>query len=275
MYSALETSGMLSFIGLGLYDEHSITKRGEQRLADADVAFLEGYTSVLTGTSVARLEAVHDRSIEVVGRKIVEQAPDRILDQAATSHVAFLTGGDPMIATTHIDLRLRANARDISTSIVHGTTAASAAAGLSGLQQYRFGRAATVPFPQSSGVDGVPPSVFDAIAENTSRGLHTLLFLDLHLEDIDYQSVELAEHCLTASQGAALLADELPDRLAVAIARAGSDQPQVVAKRMTALADTNLGPPLHLLVLPGDLHDMEREALEQFAGADPSLFDRQ
>ena len=43
---------MLTFIGLGLYDEESITVEGRGALADADRAFAEFYTSHLVGATV-------------------------------------------------------------------------------------------------------------------------------------------------------------------------------------------------------------------------------
>ena len=264
---------MLTFIGLGLYDERSITRQGAATLASADYAYLEGYTSVLPGVSVERLETVHDTEIELIGRATVERHPGEILDRARDAHVAFLTGGDPMIATTHIDLRLRAADRGIETRLVHGTSAATAAAGLTGLQQYRFGRSVTVPAPQHTADGGVPPSVLDAIDRNRNLGLHTLLYLDLHLDDVDRTVLEeeLTERCLDAATAARLLSQTHPAMLAVVVARAGSDDPLVRADRLDVLADGSFGDPLHLLVVPGQLHEMEARALETFADAPASL----
>ncbi len=264
---------MLEFIGLGLYDEHSITRRGANALTNADRAYLEGYTSVLTGTDVATLEATHGTEITVLDRAAVEQAPEPILDAAQQDRVAFLTAGDPMIATTHVDLRLRAHERDIDTRIHHGTSAATAAAGLTGLQQYRFGQSTTIPFPDQHGHDGIPPSVIRVIQENLDRDLHTLVFLDLNLDDANRTilSSDLDERCLSADRAAAVLKKPLEDRLAIAIARAGSDDPLVHADTLSALAERSFGPPLHLLVIPGALHDMEAAALEAFADASSEL----
>jgi len=61
--------------------------------------------------------------------------------------------------------------------------------------------------------------------------------------------------------------------LAVAVCQAGSDDPTVVADRLSALADETFGPPLHLLVIPGDLHLLERDALAELAGAPTTLLE--
>jgi diphthine synthase len=255
---------MLSFVGLGLYDERSITVEGRQALRAADRAFAEFYTSRLVGTSVDALEAHHGVDIEVRDRAGVEQRPDPILDAAEDESVVFLTAGDTMISTTHVDLRLRAIDRGIDTRVIHGVSAAQAASGLTGLQNYRFGKAVTLPFPRAHGGDGVPTSVVDSVAANRERGLHTLVYLDIKVDD--GRGSEADETYMTADVAAGLLSEAWPDRLGVAVARAGSPAPVVAADRLSALADREFGDPLHLLVLPGDLHHVEADALRTLGG---------
>ncbi|AXG07496.1 diphthine synthase [Haloplanus rubicundus] len=260
---------MLTFVGLGLYDERSITVEGRDALRAADRVFAEFYTSRLVGTSVDALEAHHDVDIEVRDRAGVEQRPEPILDAAEDESVVFLTAGDTMISTTHVDLRLRAMERGIDTRVIHGVSAAQAASGLTGLQNYRFGKAVTLPFPRAHGGDGVPASVVESVAANRERGLHTLVYLDIKIDD--GRGTEAGETYMTADVAAGLLAEEWPDRLGVAVARAGSPDPVVVADRLSALADREFGDPLHLLVLPGDLHHVEADALRTLGGAPADL----
>jgi diphthine synthase len=252
---------MLTFVGLGLYDERSITLEGRVAVREADRVFAEQYTSRLAGATIADLESFHGVDIELRDRAGVERDPERVLSAAEDGDAAFLVGGDPLVATTHVDLRLRAFDRGIDTRIVHGTSAQTAAAGLTGLQNYRFGKATTLPFPGSRGPE-VPQSVLDTLAENRARELHTLVFLDSEAED---------DRLLTADAAAAALAEEYRDVLAVAVARAGSPEPVVAADRLSALADRAFGDPLHLLVVPGALHELEAEALRAFADAPAEL----
>ena len=272
---------MLKFVGLGLWDERSVTVEGSEALRGADRAFAEFYTSRLVGTSLADLEAYHDATVEVRDRAGVEQHPEPILDAAAASDVVFLTAGDTMISTTHVDLRMRAHERGIETRVIHGTTAEAAASSLTGLQNYRFGKATTLPFPYVHGGDDVPGSVLDTIAENRERGLHTLVFLDIKVEgsSTDRRNAERAtderelEEFMSADYAAELLSEDLPETLAVAVCRAGSPDPLVAADGLGALAERSFGDPLHLLVVPGDLHLLEADALRELAGAPPSLVD--
>jgi len=251
---------MLTFVGLGLHDERSVTVEGREAIRTADRVFAEFYTSRLVGATREDLETFHDTAVEVRDRAGVEEDPEPILRAAENGDAVFCTAGDTMVSTTHVDLRLRAHERGIETRVVHGTTAAAAAASLTGLQNYRFGKATTLPFPYGS--VGVPGSVTDTIDANLERGLHTLVFLDIKAE---------TDRFMTADVAAGLLADAFEDRLGVAVCRAGSPDPTVAADRLSALADREFGDPLHLLVIPGGLHHVEREALAELAGAPAGL----
>ena len=262
---------MLTFIGLGLYDERSVTVEGREALREADRVFAEFYTSRLVGADVADLEAYHDVDVEVRDRDGVERDPEPILEAAASGDAAFLTAGDTMISTTHTDLRLRAEERGIDTRVVHGVTAQSAASSLTGLQNYRFGKATTLPFPYAHGGDDVPASVIETIEANRERGLHTVVYLDIKVGTGPTGPDPDHEEYMTADVAAGLLADNWGDELAVVVARAGSPDAVVAADRLRTLADREFGDPLHLLVIPGDLHHVEADALVGLAGAPESL----
>lgn len=260
---------MLTFVGLGLYDERSITVEGRAAVRNADRAYAEFYTSRLVGTTVETLESHHGIDIEVRDRAGVEQHPEDILAAAEEEDVVFLTAGDTMISTTHVDLRMRAHDRGIDTRVVHGVTAQSAASGLTGLQNYRFGKAVTLPFPYAHGADGVPPSVVESIEANRDRGLHTLVYLDIKVGDVPGKTTADDEF-MTGDVAASLLC-EWDDVLGVVVARAGSPDPVVAADRLSALSTREFGGPLHMLVVPGTLHHLEADALRDLCGAPADL----
>jgi diphthine synthase len=248
---------MLSFIGLGLYDKTDVSEKGLNRIRSADHIFLEKYTSRLMGTSFDELERYYGKPLHICNREDVEQHPDEILGKAEQEHVVFLCAGDPMVSTTHADLRMRAASRGIKTEIIHGASISSAICGLSGLQNYRFGKSCSVPFPQKN---WFPTSSIDVIIQNLSLRLHTLVYLDI--QDDRYMSIPEAISLLEKmAEGIKM---HIP--LYVAIARAGSDNPVVRAGTAAALQPVDFGPPLHILIVPAGLHDMERSYLEMFAG---------
>lgn len=249
---------MLTFVGLGLYDLGDISLKGLECVRNADAVYLEGYTSRLMGTDVAEMEAFFSKEIRVLAREDVEQDPREIIERAAAGRVAFLTGGDPMVSTTHADLRMRAAAAGIATSIIHASSISSAVCGLSGLQNYRFGKSCSVPFPAKG---WFPTTPVETIATNLDLNLHTLVFLDIQ-ED---RYMRIPEAIAIIEEMARICGIE-PPALYVGIARAGSESPVVAAGTGARLKEIDFGPPLHILIVPADLHPMEQEYLEVFAG---------
>jgi len=258
---------MLTFIGLGLYDEKDISVKGREAVAAADRVYAEFYTSRLMGTTLSRLEEFHGKKIHLLNRSQVEVDPTW-LEQAKDEDVAFLVGGDAMVSTTHLDLRLRAMRLGIRTRLIHSASIVTAVSGLSGLQNYRFGRSTTIPFPYlARGKRIVPETPYRVLQENLARNLHTMLFLDIQMEP--------EEKYMTAGQGAALLLEieaeaegKLPPgTLGIGVARAGSDDAVIKADLLSRLRDIDLGGPLHILIVPARLHFMEAEALRFLAGA--------
>ncbi len=252
---------MLVFIGLGLQGE-GISLRGLHEVQEADAVYAELYTSLVPGLDVKKIERQIGRPVKVVGREVIEQRPDEILDAAKSGKVAFLVPGDPMVATTHVDLRLRAAKAGIETKLVHAASIASAAAGLAGLQSYKFGRSATVPFP-----DNPSQTPYQVLAENRERGLHTLLLLDLRAEKNRAMTANEAIEIMLGLESKLQKKVFTPDTLAVVVARAGSADAIVRANKASNLRGFNFGPPPHVLIVPGKLHFMEAEALKVFAGA--------
>ncbi len=256
---------MLHFIGLGLYDERDISLKGLEAVRSADAVYAEFYTSRLMGSSRERMEALYGKKIQILSREEVEVDP-AWLEEARELEVAFLCGGDAMVSTTHLDLRLRAIKMGIGTDMIHASSIVTAVSGLCGLQNYRFGRSTTIPFPYiARGHRIVPQTPYQVLRENRERNLHTMLFLDIHTDP--------AERYMTINEGAGLLLEMeagskgsgLEEAVGVGIARAGSTDPTVKADLLPRLLDHDFGGPLHILVIPAELHFMEKEALKILA----------
>lgn len=256
---------MLVFIGLGLGGE-CMSLRGLREAREADAVYVELYTSIVPGLDIRELGGAIGKSIKVLDRVAVEQHPDEILNVAKAGKVAFLVPGDPMVATTHVDLRLRAARAGIQTKIVHAASIASAAAGLAGLQSYKFGRSATVPFP-----DNPSQTPYEVLAENLGRGLHTLLLLDIRAEQNRAMTANEAVDIMLGLEAKLCRKAFTSRTLVVVVARAGSDDAVVRADRVERLREIDFGSPPHVLIVPGKLHFVEAEALEVFAGASKEM----
>ena len=254
------------FIGLGLHDEKGLTLRGLEEARSADVVYAELYTSALSGASLVAVEKLLGKEVRTLTRKDVEDGQE-ILKAAAIRKVAFLVPGDPMAATTHVDLRLRAAATKIPTRIVHGVSILTAAAGALGLQAYKFGRTTTVPFP-APGFS--PTSPLEAVLENRRAGVHSLVLLDLR-EDGTFLEPRDAIASLLRMASDLQTPEFGPKTLACVLSQVGAPDVRAVAGPIAELTQRDLGPPPHCLVIPGTLHFLEKEALVAFAGAPQGL----
>ncbi len=256
---------MLTFIGLGLFDENDISLKGLEAVKEADIVYAEFYTSCLMGTNLEKMEKLYGKRVCLLSREDVEQKPEWLIE-AKDSNICFLTGGDTMVSTTHVDLRLRAEKLGIKTRLIHGASIASAVSGLTGLQNYRFGKSASIPHPYESrrGTRVISETPYDIIKQNIELGLHTLVFLDIDNEK-GYMTVNTALELLleVEEKREGKLMDSA---IAVGIARAGSEKPVVKADYAEKLKDFDFGKPLHILVIPGKLHFLEAEALVKLAG---------
>ncbi|HIJ98127.1 TPA: diphthine synthase [archaeon] len=248
---------MIKIIGLGLWNEKSMSIEAMEEANDCDVLYAEFYTSRLIGLrSKEELVKVLGKDIKFLKREEVEVSQKFILDRAKKEKVGFLVAGDALTATTHIDLVIEAKKRGIEVKIIHGSSIYTAAAGLAGLQIYKFGRSCSIPYPQPGFKVESP---FEVIAGNLKQGLHTLVFLDIQPDKL-----------MTANEAMQILLEIgkkkksriLDNKEIVVVARAGSDEAVVKYGKIKDLIEMNFGEPMHIIIVPGKLHFKEKEYLE-------------
>jgi diphthine synthase len=252
------SKGRLVFVGLGLYDEKDVSLKGLQELKQCDEVYAEFYTAKLGHFDIKAFEDLIGKKIEVLSREETEKG-DKIIDAATQKNVVFLTGGDPMIATTHIDLRLRAIKHGTSTKIIHSGSIATAVPGILGLQNYKFGRTTTLAFTEK---EYFPTSPYSVINRNKKMGLHTLVLLDIQAEKNQFMTANDGFELLLKMEEKLRKHIITDDTIACVVARAGAPDAMVVANTIHVLKKKDFGPPLHTIVIPGNLHFMEIEALE-------------
>jgi diphthine synthase len=248
---------MLYLVGLGLYDEKDISLNGLEAIKSADVVYAEFYTARLFGGDLNSLESLAGVTINILRREEVEE--DNLpIKQAENKNVAFLTAGDPLMATTHSDILMEARKNGIKTRVIHASSILSAAPGIAGLQAYKFGKVTTIPRPEEN---YFPHSPYQVIGENKKMGLHTLVLLDIQAHRDYYMTANEGLEYLLRVEGERKEGLITEDTLAVVIARAGSPEPLVRADRVDTLIREDFGGPLHCIMIPGDLHFLEAEGL--------------
>ncbi len=216
----------------------------------------------------------------IADRELVEQGADDILSGAENGNVAFLVVGDPFGATTHTDLILRAKEKNIKVQIIHNASIMNAV-GCCGLQLYHFGETVSIPYWDGN---WKPDSFYDKIKANIDHGLHTLCLLDIKVKEPTLESLmkkkreyqpprfmsvsEAADQLLQIVEEKSKSKDELAydkKSLVVGLARVGHDTQQILACSLEDMKDSDLGPPLHSLIIPAkSLHPVELEYLQQF-----------
>ena len=171
--SPLPTTGLL-LIGMGPGRLEGMSVEAIEAAARADVRRYEAYTALWPQ---AELDALEEKigPIEKVMRPEVEQ-PEVLFDMANASLVALLVVGDPLQATTHVDLQLQAAEAGIECHVIHGVSITTLVTGAVGLSNYKFGRQTTLTYPYGGWVATSP---LEVIAVNRYQNLHTLALLDL------------------------------------------------------------------------------------------------
>jgi diphthine synthase len=250
--------GELVFVGLGLHDHLGISLRALEEIKIADHVFIELYTSLLPGFSPEDFaELTGKKPLNVLRKDLEERSGTVILNAAQTGKTVFLVPGDPLIATTHVELRIAAERRGIRTRVIHGASILSAAIGLTGLHNYKFGKSVTIPFP-----DETPSTTpYQVIGQNKKLGLHTLCFLDIKAEEKRCLSINDAIKELLRIEDQKKRDIVNDDAIAVGVARAGSTHPEVKAGFVKELLKYDFGEPPQTLIFPGKLHFSEVEAL--------------
>lgn len=242
--------GTLYLIGVGMTAE-DITVKGLEAAKKCDKLFLESYTSIMEDSR--ELEEMIGKEIIEVGRRVVEQEPERILKKDCTT--GLLVCGDPMTATTHSDLVLRAEKEGLMVEVIHAPSIFTSVCE-SGLHIYSFGPPVSVPKPSKN---YSPTSYYEKIKKNKELGLHTLLLLDVGMTA--EQGLELLRKA-EASKGK-IFGD---DSRILILARMGFKDQRMVYSKIKKVKEKGLPKPPHALVVPGNLHFKEEEALERFSG---------
>lgn len=150
--------------------------------------------------------------------------------------------------------------------------------GCTGLQLYNFGQTVSMVFFTEN---WKPASYYDRVKENVQLGLHTLVLVDIKVKEPSMESLargrivyEPPRYMTVAQCASQMLETEEerkegvcgPDALAVGAARVGALDQKLVAGTLKELAEVDMGPPLHSLVLLGrKTHDLEKDYIREYA----------
>ncbi len=260
----------LWLIGIGPGDLEHMTEKARRVARGCNKRYLEGYTALLPPGQEDLLEGVVGPWNRIM-RPEVEEPKDLLLE-AKNSAVALLVVGDPMQATTHIDLEAHCIEQDVSFEVVPGMSATTLAVSLSGLQSYRFGRQVTLPYPYGEYLATSPLEMIDA---NYVRGLHTLVLLDLDPTGMGFDPPKpmqtgeavsvlraMVEKFIEESGEKESLEVPVDEWDGILLSDIGTEAQRIVSGELGEIANVHDGL-IHTLILPSDMGPNEKEAFER------------
>lgn len=233
-------------IGTGM-NKNSIGADALKILKSCDKIYLENYT-VNFPYPLKELEEQYGVKITELARGTVED--ESILEEAKNEKVALLVYGDSLSATTHMQLILEAKKQDIKYRVFHNASIMTTIAE-TGLSLYKFGKTASMPNWEEH--TNKPTSFMNYIKDNTSIKAHTLILTDIGLE-IKNAITQLLESSNQTSIG-------LPEKI-IAISNAGTSNQKIFYDTPETIKEKNIPMPF-CLIIPNELHFLEKEALEK------------
>jgi diphthine synthase len=258
---------MLVFVGLGL--EQSPTLYAIGALKKCDRIFYESYTSPTVDPDLVSIlsESLGGKKIETVARDFVEDGR-KILDLAKSENVTLVCSGDPMIATTHQDLRARAIKAGIETKILHASSILCAVSGELGLSSYSFGRTVTLTRTP------IQYTAYNTVYQNLLRGLHTTLLLEWDEASGFFLSPKDAVASLIEAEKDLKYGIVTNDTILLGASEIGKKEgkPNMMACTFSDATSQEFGTPPITLVVPGKLHFTEIEALTAITGKTEDFF---
>ena len=168
-----QKTGLL-LIGIGPGDVALATSEALNAAKMADFRRYEAYTALWPEDQLASLEKSVGEITRVMRPEV--ENPKELFALARDNLVDLLIVGDPLQATTHVDLQLQAEEAGIYCRTIHGISITGLVTGAIGLSNYKFGRQTTLTYPYSGWIATSP---LEVIALNTALGQHTLALLDL------------------------------------------------------------------------------------------------
>ena len=246
---------MLWFIGLGVSGIESISDEVKKIIEDSDIVYLESFTSPISKSHEERISSLVNGDFKIAKRWFVEDGQE-ILRVAKNKKISLLSYGDPYIATTHIELRTRAETEKIETRTIHASSVLTSLVGESGLQYYKIGRIATIMNDEKS-----LQTPYTIIYKNLLQGNHSVLLLEYNQDKnffLDPKNAIIRLMEIEKEQRRNVLSDET---YAIVTSRIGFNSQKITSGIFSSLLKMDFGDPPHSIIITGKLHFTESDAI--------------
>ena len=257
----------LYFIGMGLSGFKTCSLEALEILKKVDEIYIENYTNFISNEIPQEFQGERHK-FSYLERKDLEEKDEEFLNKIQGKSVAIMIPGDPFIATLHNSFRVAAIKRGFSCHVIHNTSIVSAAASISGLSSYSFGRTVTCPFPENA--SEVP---YEIIRKNKSISAHTLVLLDIDLVKGNFLTIGEAIDILTELERKKSMNIFTSDSSIIGLARLGYEKIYVEYGTPSEVRIRHnwkeIGPPQAIIILADSLSFAEEEVLATLAVKPP------
>ncbi len=258
---------MLWIAGLGLSGIESISIETQKLLKNADIVYLEQFTSPVTKLESNKIKKLVKGEFKIAKRWMVEDGKE-ILKNSKKKKVVLLSYGDPYIATTHIELRTRAIQEKIKTKTIHAASSITALVGECGLHYYKIGRIVTVMKDPKT-----LTTPYYVTHSNALAGNHTVLLLEYNQDEEFFLEPVNALSDLLSTEKEQKRKIISPSTFVIIASRIGFKNQAITAGKISNLIKKNFGKPPHTIIIPGQLHFTESDALKVFVNCIDEPFD--
>ncbi len=230
---------MFYLIGLGL-SWKDLSLKALEALNSCDKVYLETYTS-LADFSPLRLSRLLGKKVIPLGRKQVEDCGPKEdgrswLKEASLKNVALLIYGDPLSATTHLEILNECKKKKINYKVLQSSSVLTAV-GATGLSLYKFGKTAS--------------------KQNQKIGAHTLFLLDLKPDQNRFLTIPEAIQVLLKIAKKRQSKTFSEKTLCIGCARLGSDKKTIKVGTAKELLKKQFGAAPYCLIVPSKLAEYE------------------
>ncbi|MDP6858098.1 MAG: diphthine synthase [Candidatus Nitrosopelagicus sp.] len=247
---------MLWFIGLGVSGISELSDRTISIIKNAEIVYLESFTSPISEIEKEQLENITDGEFKIAKRWLVEDG-NEILNNAKQRNTVLISYGDPYIATTHLELKIRAIKDKVKTNTIHSSSIVSSLIGEAGLHYYKVGKILTIMNDPKSMI-----TPYNVIFDNLLRKVHSVILLEYNEDKSFFLEPQNALSLLLGvekTQNGKIIS---PNTFVIVASRIGKNDQKILSGKISNLMKREFGEPPHSIIIPGSLHFTESDAVK-------------
>jgi diphthine synthase len=247
---------MLWFIGLGVSGISELSDNTISIIKNAEIVYLESFTSPISEDEKIQLENISTGKFKIAKRWLVEDG-NEILENAKERETVLISYGDPYIATTHLELKTRAIKDNIETKTIHSSSIVSSLIGEVGLHYYKVGRVLTIMDDPKSII-----TPYNTIFDNLLNRMHSVILLEYNEDKSFFLEPQNALSMLLSCEEKQKRKIISSETFGIVASRIGKNDQRIISGNIDNLIKSKFGEPPHSIIIPGELHFTELDAVK-------------